>query len=76
MTKKYTYLSLTQRYQIQVFLKSGMNEQMIGLEIGVHPSTISRESGRNIAKEAERQVIMLQPMPSLKRFTDISLNKK
>jgi IS30 family transposase len=50
MSKKYTHLSLVQRYQIQAFLKAGMKQKIIALEIGVHPSTISRELNRNIAK--------------------------
>ena len=50
MTKNYTQLSLVQRYQIQAFLKVGMKQKMIAKEIGVHPSTISRELNRNIAK--------------------------
>jgi IS30 family transposase len=50
MSKKYTHLSLIQRYQIQSFLKAGMKQKIIALEIGVHPSTISRELKRNIAK--------------------------
>jgi IS30 family transposase len=50
MTKNYTQLSLVQRYQIQALLNAGMKQKMIDAEIGVHPSTISRELGRNIAK--------------------------
>jgi IS30 family transposase len=50
MSKSYTQLSLEQRYQIQAFLKAGMKQNWIAQEIGVHPSTISRELNRNIAK--------------------------
>ena len=50
MTKNYTQLSLVQRYQIQAFVKAGMRQKNIAHEIGVHPSTISRELNRNIAK--------------------------
>jgi len=50
MSKNYTQLSLVQRYQIQAFVKAGMKQKMIAQEIGVHPSTISRELNRNIAK--------------------------
>jgi len=53
MTKKHTQLSLVQRYQIQAFLKAGIKQKKIALEIGVHPSTISRESDRNIAKSGQ-----------------------
>jgi IS30 family transposase len=50
MSKKYTHLSLVQRYQIEAFLKAGMKQKMIAHEIGVNPSTISRELSRNIAQ--------------------------
>lgn len=50
MAKNYKQLSLVQRYQIEAFLKAGMKQKMIALEIGVDPSTISRELNRNIAK--------------------------
>lgn len=50
MTKNYTQLSLVQRYQIQALLNAGMKQKMIAQQIGVHPSTISRELSRNIAK--------------------------
>ena len=50
MTKNYTHISLVQRYQIQAFVKDGMKQKMIAQEIDVHPSTISRELNRNIAK--------------------------
>jgi len=50
MSQKYTQLGLVQRYQIQAFLKAGVNQKRIAEEIGVHPSTISRELNRNIAK--------------------------
>lgn len=50
MSKNYTQLSLVQRYQIEAFVKAGMKQKMIAREIGVHPSTISRELGRNIAQ--------------------------
>jgi len=50
MDKNYTQLSLVQRYQIQAFLNIGMRQKKIAQEIGVHPSTINRELGRNTAK--------------------------
>ena len=50
MSKNYTQLSLVQRYQIEAFVKAGMKQKMIAQELGVHPSTICRELGRNIAK--------------------------
>jgi IS30 family transposase len=53
MSKKYTHLSLVQRYQIQAFLQAGMKQKNIALALGVHPSTISRELERNIAKRGQ-----------------------
>ena len=50
MSKNYTQLSLIQRYQIQAFVKAGMKQKMIAIELGVHPATISRELSRNTAK--------------------------
>jgi IS30 family transposase len=50
MTKNYTQLNLVQRYEIQAFVKAGLKQKIIAQEIGVHPSTISRELSRNIAK--------------------------
>ena len=49
MDKNYTQLSLTQRYQIEALLKVGLKQKLIAEQIGVHPSTISRELRRNIA---------------------------
>jgi IS30 family transposase len=53
MSKNYTQLSLVQRYQIQAFLRAGMKQKMIAQEIGVHPSTISREISRNTARRGK-----------------------
>lgn len=50
MTKNYTQLSLTQRYQIEAFLKAGMKQNWIADQLGVNPSTISREIRRNTAQ--------------------------
>jgi IS30 family transposase len=49
MDKNYTQLSLMQRYQIEALLKVGLKQKLIAEQIGVHPSTISRELRRNIA---------------------------
>ena len=49
MSKNYTQLNLVQRYQIEVLLKSGLRKKAIADQIGVHPSTISRELKRNTA---------------------------
>ena len=53
MSKNYTQLSLIQRYQIEAFFKVGIKQKVIALEIGVHPSTISRELSRNIAQRGK-----------------------
>ena len=50
MTKNYTQLSLIQRYQIEALIKAGMKQKMIAANIGVDPSTVSRELARNIAQ--------------------------
>ena len=43
----YKQLTLEKRYQISALIKAGLNQKEIALEIGVHPSTISREFRRN-----------------------------
>src|SRR5829696_5565737 len=50
MSKNYTQLSLIQRYQIEALLKAGFNQKQIAFELDCHPSTVSRELKRNIAK--------------------------
>ena len=50
MTKNYTQISLIQRYQIEALVKAGMKQKMIAANIGVDPSTVSRELARNIAQ--------------------------
>ena len=44
---KYKQLNLEKRYQISALQKAGFNQKNIALELGVHPSTISRELKRN-----------------------------
>jgi IS30 family transposase len=44
---KYKQLTLEKRYHISALIKAGLNQKEIALEIGVHPSTISRELRRN-----------------------------
>ena len=44
---KYQQLTLEKRYQISALRKAGFNQKCVALEIGVHPSTISRELRRN-----------------------------
>jgi len=50
MTKNYTQLSLVQRYQIQAFIKAEKKQKWIAEQLGVHPSTVSREIRRNTAQ--------------------------
>lgn len=50
MSKNYTHLSLSQRYQIEALLNAGLKQKNIAEQLGVSPSTISRELNRNVAK--------------------------
>src|SRR2546421_6870645 len=43
----YTQLTQEQRYQIYACMKANWSQLEIAVEIGVHPSTISRELSRN-----------------------------
>jgi IS30 family transposase len=51
-----TYRQLTQeqRYQIYACMKANRSQQHIAAEIGVHPSTISRELSRNRGRRGYR----------------------
>lgn len=44
---KYKQLSFEQRCQLKAFWKAGYSQKESALEIGVHPSTVSRELNRN-----------------------------
>ena len=44
---QYTQLTLSKRYHISALKKQGYSQKEIAAEIGVHPSTISRELRRN-----------------------------
>ena len=44
---KYQQLTLEKRYQISALRKAGFNQKCVAIEIGVHPSTVSRELRRN-----------------------------
>ena len=39
----YTQLTQEQRYQIYALNKAGFTQKAIAIDLGVHPSTISRE---------------------------------
>jgi len=47
---KYTQLTLSKRYHISTLNKQGFSQKDIAKEVGVHPSTISRELRRNSDK--------------------------
>jgi IS30 family transposase len=54
-------LTVTQRYQIQVLLEEGLSVERISEKVGVHRSTLYRETNRNSlegnyqAKQAEEK---------------------
>jgi len=87
MTKNYTQLSLIQRYQIESFITSGMKQNWIAEQLGVNPSTISREIRRNtaqrgrtagtyLAANAQRRTEQRhQHKPKLVKF-DLSMKKQ
>jgi IS30 family transposase len=50
----YTQLTREQRYQIYILRKAGHRQNFIAREIGVHPSTITRELGRGSGQRGYR----------------------
>ncbi len=44
---KYRQLTLEKRYHISALQKAGLNQKEVAIELGVHPSTISRELRRH-----------------------------
>ena len=44
---RYKQLTLEKRYHISALQKAGLNQKEVAIELGVHPSTISRELRRN-----------------------------
>jgi IS30 family transposase len=50
----YTQLTQEQRYQIYAFMKAGFSQKETAHEIGVHPSTVSREIRRNRGQKGYR----------------------
>ena len=52
--RKPKQLTLVQRYQIAILLKTGHNQAQIAKHLGVHKSTISRELSRNLGKRGYR----------------------
>jgi IS30 family transposase len=47
---------LIQKYQIKASIKAGMKQKMITANIGLDPSTLSRELSGNIAKRRRTAV--------------------
>jgi IS30 family transposase len=47
--QKFKQLNQAQKYQIEVLLVAGHNQNEIAAILGVHKSTISRELSRNMA---------------------------
>jgi IS30 family transposase len=82
MSKNYTQLSLEQRYQIEALLKAGIKQKDIASQLGVHPSTISRELRRNTARRGQtsggyqarnaqrRTILRHRSKPKQIRFTE------
>lgn len=52
--RRYTQLTQEQRYQIYDFKKAGWTQKAIAWEVGVHPSTVSRELRRNRGERGYR----------------------
>ncbi len=52
--KKYHQLTAHQRYQLAALRKEGHAQHTIAANLGVHPSTISRELGRNQGQRGYR----------------------
>jgi transposase, IS30 family len=81
MSKNYNHLNTEQRYQIEALIKSGNTQKSIAENLGVSPSTISRELSRNTAKAGQgaliykaqnaqrRSIIRHKEKPKHMRFT-------
>jgi len=50
----YKHLTLEERYHIQAYKKAGYKQKVIAQELGVDPSTVSRELNRNSSKIYKR----------------------
>ena len=66
---KYRQLTLEKRYQISALIKAGLNQKEIALEIGVHPSTISREFRRNKNKVRDYSAEIAQVLFTAKKHS-------
>lgn len=76
--KHYKQLGQEERYQIYAYHKSGMRNQAIANELGVHPSTIGRELKRNSGlkgyrpKQAHQKMLQRrQGVPKAQKLTEV-----
>ena len=53
---RYKQLTLAKRYHISALHQQGLKQYEIAKEIGVHPSTISRELRRNSSKTIKQRL--------------------
>ncbi|GAB2667156.1 hypothetical protein GCM10027036_20920 [Flavihumibacter cheonanensis] len=74
MSKKYTQLSLVQRYQIETLIKAAIRYNKIAEQLGVDPSTISRELKCNKAKSGRIASVYVASNAQMK--TDLRHKKK
>lgn len=74
MSKKYTHLSLVQRYQIEVLQHEGCPQNKIAAHLGVNPSTISRELKRNVGSRGKHACEY--KAYNAQRLTDLRHNQK
>ena len=66
MTKKYSQLTLAQRYKIEALKNAGIKQYKIAEELNVHKSTISRELNRNVPKRGTGSKIYIAEKAQLK----------
>ena len=69
--RKPKQLTLAQRYQIAILLKTGHNQTRIAEHLGVHKSTISRELHRNRGKRG----VIVPSRPRGLRMADAAVPK-
>ena len=60
MTKKYSQLTLQQRYQIAALLKAGHSNGFVASQLGIHRCTIGRELNRNSTSNKRYNPVLAQ----------------
>ncbi len=50
----YQHLSLKERFRLEAYIELGLKPEAMALRLGVHPTTVSREFGRNGGQEEYR----------------------